>query len=63
MTRPPRLEHQRATSSFSGIVATITTTTTNAGADALLTYGGLEALLVPSDGRPDINGDRINGLQ
>ena len=34
--------------------------TTNAGAEALLTCEGLEALLVPSDGRLDISGDVIN---
>ena len=34
--------------------------TTTAGADALLTCEGLEALLVPSDGRLDIAGDVIN---
>lgn len=34
--------------------------TTNAGAEALLNCEGLEALLVPSDGRLDISGDEIN---
>jgi len=34
--------------------------TTKAGADALLTCDGLEALLVPSDGRLDLGGDEIN---
>ena len=54
MTRLPRLEHHRGTCSFSGVV------TTNAGAEALLACAGLEALLVPNDGRLDINGDVIN---
>lgn len=30
------------------------------GAETLLTCDGLEALLVPADGRLDINGDLIN---
>ena len=34
--------------------------TTNAGAEALLNCEGLEALLVPSDGRLDLDGDLIN---
>jgi hypothetical protein len=34
--------------------------TTTAGAEALLTCEGLEALLVPSDGRLDYAGDAIN---
>ncbi len=34
--------------------------TTNAGPEALLNREGLEALLVPSDGRLDISGDVIN---
>jgi hypothetical protein len=34
--------------------------TTNAGAEALLDCEGLEALLVPRDGRLDIDGDLIN---
>jgi hypothetical protein len=34
--------------------------TTNAGVEALLTCDGLEALLVPSDGRLDIAGDESN---
>jgi hypothetical protein len=33
---------------------------TNAGAEALLACEGLEALLVPTDGRLDIDGDEIN---
>jgi hypothetical protein len=36
------------------------TVTTAAGAEALLTCERLEAMLVPSDGRLDINGDEIN---
>jgi hypothetical protein len=54
MTRRPRLEHHRGTCSFSGVV------TTNAGAEALIACQGIEALLVPSDGRLDFNGDDIN---
>jgi hypothetical protein len=34
--------------------------TTTAGAETLLNAEGLEALLVPSDGRLDIGGDDIN---
>jgi hypothetical protein len=34
--------------------------TTSAGAEALLACDGIEALLIPSDGRLDINGDKIN---
>jgi hypothetical protein len=34
--------------------------TTSAGAEVLLACEGIEALLVPSDGRLDINGDEIN---
>jgi hypothetical protein len=33
---------------------------TNAGAEALLDCDGVEALLVPSEGRLDIAGDEIN---
>ena len=33
--------------------------TTTAGAEALLACEGLEALLVPNDGRLDIDGDDI----
>jgi hypothetical protein len=39
----------------STIVATM-----NAEAEALLNCEGLEALLVPSDGRLDLDGDEIN---
>ena len=34
--------------------------TTDAGAEALLNYEGLEALSVPPDGRLDVGGDVIN---
>jgi len=34
--------------------------TTNAGAEALLTCEGIEALVVPNDARLDLGGDDIN---
>jgi hypothetical protein len=34
--------------------------TTTAAAESLLACEGLEALLVPSDGRLDLGGDKIN---
>ncbi len=37
--------------------------TTTAGADALLNCEGLEALLVPPDGRLDLDGDVVNAVQ
>ena len=37
--------------------------TTTAGADALLNCEGLEALLVPPDGRLDLDGDVVNTVQ
>jgi len=41
--------------------STVTTvTTTAAGAEALLACDGLEALLIPNEGRLDIAGDEIN---
>ena len=33
---------------------------TIAGAEALIAFEGIEALLVPSDGRLDLDGDTIN---